>query len=148
MVRLRPARPDEGEALSALARSAYARYTERIGREPAPLREDYRTLAASGQVWVAEQDGALVGLLVLKIESDHVLLDNVAVAPRAQNAGIGRRLLDFTDLQARHHGLGEVRLYTNEAMTENIDYYRRRGFVETHRTVDDGYRRVFFTKSV
>lgn len=36
----------------------------------------------------------------------------------------------------------------NEAMTENIDYYPRRGFVETHRATDAGYYRVYVTRPV
>ena len=47
---------------------------------------------------------------------------------------------------ARSHGLPEVRLYTNEVMTENIAYYPRQGYVETHRDVVNGFHRVFFTK--
>jgi hypothetical protein len=41
-----------------------------------------------------------------------------------------------------------VTLYTNEAMVENLRLYRRLGFVETDRRVEDGYRRVFFRKSL
>lgn len=33
-------------------------------------------------------------------------------------------------------------------MTSNLDYYQRRGFVETHRATADGYHRVYFCKSV
>jgi ribosomal protein S18 acetylase RimI-like enzyme len=146
MLAIRPAVPGDAAALSELARSAYAHYVDRVGKKPAPMTEDYPSLVSTGGVWVAEHDGVLVGLLVLKVESDHVLLDNVAVSPDAQGAGIGTQLLDFTDNYAREHGLAEVRLYTNEAMTENIAYYPRHGFVETHRATDHGYRRVFFTK--
>lgn len=42
--------------------------------------------------------------------------------------GIGAQLLDFTETHAREHGLHEIRLYTNGAMTENIVYYARRGY--------------------
>lgn len=31
-------------------------------------------------------------------------------------------------------------------MTENLEYYPRRGYRETHRAQQHGYRRVFFTK--
>jgi hypothetical protein len=44
--------------------------------------------------------------------------------------------------------LPEIRLYTNEAMTENLDYYPRRGYRETHRATQDGYQRVFFSKAL
>ncbi|MFC4015252.1 GNAT family N-acetyltransferase [Nonomuraea purpurea] len=147
MAIIRGAHRSEAATLSGLARTAYAHYVERMGgAEPAPMREDYPSLIDAGQVWVAELDGAVVGLLVLKVEADHLLIDNVAVAPTAQGTGVGRQLLSFTDAYARERDLREVRLYTNEAMTENLAYYPRHGFVETHRAVDHGYRRVYFTK--
>ena len=31
-------------------------------------------------------------------------------------------------------------------MTENLAYYPRRGYRETHRSTQDSYHRVFFTK--
>jgi hypothetical protein len=39
-----------------------------------------------------------------------------------------------------------MRLYTNAAMTENLAYYSRRGYTETHRAHQDGFHRVFFRK--
>lgn len=60
--------------------------------------------------------------------------------------GVGARLLQLAERKARDHGLPEVRLYTNEAMTENLTYYSHRGYRETHRSTHEGYRRVFFTK--
>ena len=41
-----------------------------------------------------------------------------------------------------------MRLYTNEAMTENLSFYPRHGYRETGRAVQDGFRRVFFSKTV
>ena len=76
----------------------------------------------------------------------YLLLENVAVLPAAQGRGIGGRLLGLAEQHARSLGLGEIRLYTNEAMTENLAYYRRHGYTETHRAGQDGFRRVFFRK--
>ena len=59
---------------------------------------------------------------------------------------MGGRLLRLAEEQARARGLRQVRLYTNEAMTENLAYYLRRGYSETHRATQDGFRRIFFTK--
>jgi len=86
------------------------------------------------------------GLLVLEPAEDHLLLENVAVAPQAQGLGVGGRLLRLAEEQALARGLREVRLYTNEAMTENLAYYLRRGYSETHRATQDGFRPIFFTK--
>lgn len=49
-------------------------------------------------------------------------------------------------MHARDLGYAEVRLSTNEKMTENLAYYPRHGYVETHRETVDGYGRVFLTK--
>jgi ribosomal protein S18 acetylase RimI-like enzyme len=57
-------------------------------------------------------------------------------------------LLAFAEEEARRCGLPEIRLYTNEAMTENIAYYPRRGYTETHRARDEGFSRVFFRKAL
>lgn len=146
MTIIRQARSNDVAELARLARAAYSGYVERMGREPAPMKADYAGLVEAGAVWTAEQAGVVVGLLVVEIGPDHVLLDNIAVAPYAQGTGVGRQLLEFAENHALRHGLREIRLYTNEAMTENLDYYPRHGYVETHRAVENGYRRVFFAK--
>ncbi len=128
--------------------AAYEPYVARIGRRPAPMTADYTSIACAGSAWVAVQSGRLIGLLVLASAEDHLRLDNVAVAPDAQGFGVGSRLLRLAEEQAQAQGLLEVRLYTNEAMTENLTYYARHGYRETHRAIQDGYRRVFFTKAV
>jgi GNAT superfamily N-acetyltransferase len=68
--------------------------------------------------------------------------------PAAQGRGIGARLLDLAEDRARGLGLPEIRLYTNEAMTENLAYYPRHGYTETHRAEEDGFRRVYFRRSL
>jgi GNAT superfamily N-acetyltransferase len=70
------------------------------------------------------------------------------LAPRAQNTGLGSRLLGLAEQHALTMGLPEIRLYTNEAMTENLAYYLRHGYAETHRAEQDGFHRVFFRKLI
>lgn len=145
---IRPASPDDVPAIAALIHAAYKPYVQRIGREPAPMTVDYATVVEAGEAWVAERDGAMVGVLVLRSEPDHLLLDTIAVAPAAQRLGIGATMLDFAEGEARRRGHPEVRLYTNELMTENIAYYPRHGYRETHRASNAGFWRVYFTKPV
>jgi N-acetylglutamate synthase-like GNAT family acetyltransferase len=144
MVDIRPATAADVPAVRELVGAAYRRYVPRMGREPAPMTADYAAIVAAGRAWVAEADGRLAGLVVLV--PDHLLLENVAVDPAQQGRGVGSVLLAFADEHARALGLPEVRLYTNEMMTENLAYYPRRGYVETHRTEEHGFNRVFFTK--
>jgi GNAT superfamily N-acetyltransferase len=129
-----------------IAATAYAKYLPRMNRAPAPVDADYRRHIDQHECWVAELDGAIAGYLVLIVMPDHLLLDNVAVSPGHQHTGLGALLLGLADDRALALGRDEVRLYTNEVMTENLIYYARHGYVETHREPTDGYRRVFFAK--
>jgi ribosomal protein S18 acetylase RimI-like enzyme len=145
-VTVRHATEADVPALKVIAHEAYLHYVARIGRMPAPMTADYAAAVRSGQAWVAEADGEVAGLLVLVVCQGYLLIENVAVLPSAQRRGIGARLLALAEDEARAHGLGEIRLYTNEAMTENLAYYPSHGYVQTHRAEQDGFRRVFFSK--
>jgi ribosomal protein S18 acetylase RimI-like enzyme len=145
---LRRARATDVAALTALAEAAYRHYLPRIGRPPGPMVDDYAALVRDAETWVLEEDERIVALLVLMRNDDHLLLDNIAVAPDRQGSGLGRRLLAYAEARALAQGLPEVRLYTNEAMTENLRLYARYGYVETHRAVDNGFHRVYLRKPV
>ncbi len=141
---IRPARPQESEAVARLVDDAYGHYVQRIGKKPGPMLDDYAAQVAAGRVWVLpEPDGRLSGILVLQPVEGGLLLDNVAVAPAAQGRGIGRRLIDFAAAEARRRGHGALDLYTHALMTENIALYARLGFVETRRVSEKGFERVY-----
>lgn len=148
MVKLRPAAIEDLAGIEALVGAAYSIYLPRIGKPPGPMLDDYRALVADGRVTVADDADRLAGLIVLLPQPDHLLLDNVAVAPERQGRGLGRRLIAFAETEARRLGRHEIRLYTHIMMTENIALYRRLGFVETHRGEQAGYSRVFMRKPI
>lgn len=145
---LRLAIRDDLNAVEQVVRAAYSKYVARIGRKPAPMLDDYRSLIAKGYVHVVEHEGGVQGVLVLIPQHDALLLDNVAVYPAAQGRGLGRRMLEFAERTAIARGYRSIRLYTNEAMTENMALYARIGYSETHRTEANGLRRVHMTKQL
>jgi len=146
MTEIRLARAEEAEAIHALVRDAYALYVPRIGREPAPMNDDYAELIAAGKVWVIDDEGKLAGVVVLEDTSDALQVENVAVRPESQGQGFGRQLLSFGDDEARRRGYGAVILYTNVNMTENLERYPKLGYVEVGRGHEHGFDRVFFEK--
>jgi GNAT superfamily N-acetyltransferase len=148
MLTIRAAGPPDVDELGRIAAAAYQRYVPRIGRPPAPMTADYARAVRAGDGWVAVRDGEVLGFAILVPQRSHLLLENVAVAPQAQGRGVGARLLVWAEERARDLGLDEIRLYTNEAMTENLAWYPRHGYAETHRSEQDGFRRVFFRKSL
>jgi GNAT superfamily N-acetyltransferase len=142
MIRL--AGPPDRPTVEAIVREAYSLYIERIGKQPGPMLDDYAALIAAGAVSVIEEpDRTIAGVVVLLAKPDHLLLDNVAVRGDRQGKGLGRRLIEFAEAEARRLGHSELRLYTHEKMAENVALYKRLGFVETGRGREAGYDRVF-----
>ncbi|GGJ10695.1 GNAT family N-acetyltransferase [Neoroseomonas lacus] len=144
----RLARPEEAAALRDLVRAAYAPWVPLVGREPGPMGDDYAARIATGQAWVVEQDGVLLGALIIEDTTTGLLVDNVAVARDAQGTGLGRALMAFAEAEAARRGHRRVWLYTHEKMTTNIALYERLGFVETHRAEQSGFARVFMAKAL
>lgn len=143
---LRRARPDEAAQIRDLVRSAYALYVDRMDLEPAPMLADYTDLVSRQLVTIAETGGSLAGIIVSYPRGKALHVENVAVSPAFQGQGIGHTLMDFAEEVARSKGLAAVELYTNEVMTENIPFYRKRGYVIRERAPQDGYERIFFEK--
>jgi ribosomal protein S18 acetylase RimI-like enzyme len=126
---IRRARAEDGELLRAITREAYAKWVPVLGREPAPMRDDFSARAANGQAWLLGEDA----LCVLEEKPDALVLDNLAVRPAAQGRGLGRQLVAFAEKEARSRGHRVLRLYTNARMEPNIALYERLGFRETGR---------------
>jgi len=143
---IRAAAVDEAEAVRVIVDAAYRPYIPRIGKPPGPMLDDYAARIANDQVWVILADAGIVGVIVLEETGDAFLLDNIAIAPDQQGKGYGRLLLEFAEAQAVDRGWGEVKLYTNALMTENISLYRRIGYVETARVTERGFDRVYMMK--
>lgn len=143
---LRKARLEEADAVCRLVRSAYAIYVPRMDREPAPMHADYERLTAAGFVTIAEESGKLRGVLVGYFRDDHFHVENIAVAPGGQGRGVGATLMEEAERIARRHGVAEIELYTNEAMTENLGFYHHLGFEISRRGIEAGYARIYLRK--
>jgi GNAT superfamily N-acetyltransferase len=145
---IRKAHAEEADAIRDAVRAAYQHYVPVIGREPAPMLDDYPARIEAGQAWVLEDTHGLAGVLVLEDGPDCFLLDNIAVLPDRQGLGYGRRLLDFAEAEAIRCGWDAVTLYTNALMVQNIAIYSARGYVETGRRTEKGFQRVYMEKRV
>lgn len=146
-LRLRRAEPSESTALSGLASEAYQMYVRRMGgQRPAPMDADYAAAITQECVWVAEVDDQIVGFVACVAESGWTWLDNLAVDAAWRGRGIGRMLISEVERHAKGVGTFGVRLYTNAVMVENQRLYLHLGYVETRRSVEGGFDRVFYEK--
>jgi N-acetylglutamate synthase-like GNAT family acetyltransferase len=117
----------------ALTRAAYAKWVSLIGREPKPMTADYERAVSEHVIDLYEGSGELLGLVEMVPQSDHLLIENIAVRPDCQAKGLGDILLKHAEDHARSLGVGETRLYTNARFAANLAFYAKRGYGEFHR---------------
>ena len=146
--KIRKATAADLAAIKSCARAAYAKYIDRIGREPAPMIADFAAQIRSEFVHVAVCNNTIAGYVVFYRDNHCVHLENVAVVPEYCGRGIGGLLINFVEQSTQHMGVDAVELYTNEAMTENLNMYPALGYVEIDRKLQDGFNRVFFRKTI
>lgn len=77
-----------------------------------------------------------------------MLINNIATAPAHRGIGLGRALLDYAETYVRQRGLGELRLYTNQKLHENLEIYSKLGRLEHNSAEQDGFQRVFLYKQI
>ena len=68
-------------AITALTRSAYAKWVPLVGREPLPMQADYSVAITRHRFDLMFVGSDLVGLIETLLRPDDLLIENVAVAP-------------------------------------------------------------------
>jgi len=145
---IRKATDADLDQVEACAVAAYTRYIERIGKKPAPMVADFAAAIESETLYVIEAGAQICGFVVFYACQDYLHLENVAVDPCFQGLGLGMQLIDFVEQQARDGGYVSIELYTNAKMTENLGLYPRLGYEQFDRRVEDGFDRVYFSKTL
>ena len=131
LLRFRSAKPGDVSVIHVVNAAAYLpAYMDVVDTAPEPVEKSYENHVARGDVCIAEVDGQAVGVVVMETRADHVFIYSVAVVPAAQNRGVGKALLLFSEHHAARKHLPELRLSTNLKMDKNIAVYREHGFVE------------------
>ncbi len=120
---IRVATAEDIDAIGSLTRAAYAKWVQVIGREPLPMKADYREAFKLHRFDLLFADEELAALIETVPREDCLLIENVAVLPAFQKRGYGRALLAHAESLATAAGLPAVRLYTNARFEENVRLY-------------------------
>lgn len=91
---------------AAVVREAHEKWIPLLHHEPTPMRVDYSEIIAAGQAWVLILNDEIAGVVELKNSPEALVIPNVAVVPRHQRAGHGKRLLTFAEDEATRRGYG------------------------------------------
>jgi N-acetylglutamate synthase-like GNAT family acetyltransferase len=125
-VTLRKASGDDADVLTDLAHRAKAHW----GYSASWMREwDAQLTILPGylemhDVWVAERDGAIIGMCALEDRGPRWMLEHVWVEPSFHRSGIGRSLVLRALDTARAQGAGVVELLSDPYAT---GFYERLG---------------------
>ncbi|MEM6934797.1 MAG: GNAT family N-acetyltransferase [Pseudomonadota bacterium] len=110
---------------------------------------DFAAHIELGEAWLAiDPKDSPAGFIIMFARAEAWFIENVAVLPARHGEGFGGALLRMAEGTAQDRGKPLLRLYTNDAMTENLTLYPALGFRETHRIHEDGFDRVYFEKTI
>jgi DNA-binding MarR family transcriptional regulator/predicted GNAT family N-acyltransferase len=109
--------------------------------------DDADLVPPQGAFLVASIDGEVVaGGAVKSISREMGSIKRMWVSDTVRGLGIGRRMLEALERQARELGFTTVRLETNGALTEAIQLYRTAGYTEVPAFNSDPYAQHWFEK--
>ena len=111
--------------------------------------DDRDLIPPRGAFLVASVDGESVACGAVKTIAPGIgSLKRMWVADAVRGLGVGRRMLEALEAQARELGLATLRLETNQALQEAIRLYRSAGFREMAPFNSDPYAHHWFEKSL
>lgn len=146
---IKRAGPQDAEAVRRLVREAYAQWVPMLGREPMPMKADYERAVREHEVDLLYANGLLVALIEVIVNSDHLFIENVAVAPEYQGQGLGRQLLSYAEQKARNEKFAKLCLLTNQAFESNIRLYESAGFhIDRTEPFPGGGTTVYMSKAI
>jgi ribosomal protein S18 acetylase RimI-like enzyme len=73
----------------------------------------------------------IVGMVMLKNQGDGLYLGMLTVAPDLQGIGIGKKLLDASEVFANEKGLPKIVMTVISVRTELVAWYERHGYTRT-----------------
>ncbi len=87
------------------------------------------------EVFVAEDEGRLVGYMMFKAEGDSGYIDDVVVARQEQGKGIGRALVAYVKSTAKSKGCSFMKTDTTENVAgiawRSCGFWTRMGYEDT-----------------
>ena len=95
-----------------------------------------------GQIFFAINDGKAIGTAAMVLVEERIFeLSKMAVDPKYQGLGIGRRIIDECIKFAKNHKAQEIFLVTNDKLLPALELYRSSGFELDENYDDNRYER-------
>lgn len=145
MIAITAASLSDAPALKALLEAAYRGDSARQGwNHEADILDDERIAPGeleamlvdpSVTILIARDGQSLIGCVAVTRKDARLgYLGMLCVSPTLQSAGLGRRLLDAAEDQAREAGLSAMEMTVIDSRDALIAWYERRGYARTGET--------------
>jgi GNAT superfamily N-acetyltransferase len=126
------------EMLVTIRLEAMKESLEAVGRyDPKRARKRFLDNFIAAETMKIVLTGEVVGFYVVKLNTDHMLLDHFYIKPAHQGNGIGSAVLSRIKKQAQLRQF-PLRLGALKNSRSN-DFYKKNGFTQTHQEAWDNY---------
>jgi N-acetylglutamate synthase-like GNAT family acetyltransferase len=148
-INLRFAKPDDAPAIALLLSESFAEYQllytpEGFAATAIPAAGICNRID-EGPVWVAMQDGRMVGTAAVVARAESLYIRGMAVHPTARGRQIGNMLLAEIEKFATSAGFTRLYLSTTPWLDHAIRLYERFGFQRTDEGPGDLFGTPLFT---
>lgn len=148
-IQIRLASPAEAAKVAEVLLEAFhefkALYTDGGFAATTPTVQQVLERFQEGPVWVAVQNGSIVGTVGAVKKGDSAYIRSMAVLPASRGSGAGSRLLEELERWAAAEGLGRLFLSTTPFLDSAIRLYERFGFRRTSDEPHDLFGTPLFT---
>src|SRR5689334_19697858 len=83
----------------------------------------------------ANEQGNIVGCVLLEKKKDTLYLGMLSVDPQIQASGIGKQLMQQAEAFARNHQYTTITISVIDQRHELIDWYKRKGYIPTGKLI-------------
>jgi GNAT superfamily N-acetyltransferase len=129
---IRMAVPEDAARIAAALRRSFAEYeslyTPAAFAATVPTPEQILRRMGEGPVWVAVENGTVVGTVAAVPRVGGLYVRGMAVDPAARGRGTGRALLERVEEFALANGFGRLLLSTTPFLLSAIRLYEKHGF--------------------
>jgi N-acetylglutamate synthase-like GNAT family acetyltransferase len=135
---VRLATPKDAAVISELIREAFgpfeSQYTKDAFEYTTPPADVISERFAEGPIWVAVENGSIIGTVSGLPEPERFYIRSMAVKPDIQGRGVGQRLLENLEAHARDSGFERLYLYTTFVLPAARQLYEKNGFTVVRET--------------
>ena len=150
-IKIRKAVESDAPIIERIVKTAFEEYAKSLPSSPEALTEtidDIENDILTKMVFVAEVNNNTVGTVRLTPKEKDMYLSRFAVRPSAQNSGLGRYILEYTDIISRISGCENIYLHTSAQSESLMKLYSSVGYEISEITTDRGYERAKLIKKL